>query len=557
MRRGELSYWVSLSHVPEQTDPRVQRNSSALESLPYFCTTANIKSAILYLSQELQGMGLSCPLIESGSERVNLVALVNTCWEITQLYRSSIRDNNTLYDQRRRDVADINHLQSNVRDVKVSVDEKERLVCEAQEKERQAITFTKTLAAKLRAEKEDVRKLNSVLQQREAQHQHELRKKEVEHNRLVDRLHRLVSGDKFTDTRTPGMSLSSRLTRHNSTRAKWKTDSSTARHEEDLQRRILGQYESWVGQLNDENEQLKSFLSATSTQIAKLVTKFTKSEGQTMLEGDLNTSLNSSTYSSDSLENVVVSLEFPAFREQMQRSFDHNINLLTNLLKQNSSDRSLGEVIDETQLKKDILDSTVKGQQSLCSTLKKKEDQQQQQQQQKTDDDDEDDGVEEEESDLSFVVEGRDIEERLSLDKTREEVCLEKRLLHEEKERFTEATIRLNRERASFEAEKVELLRRQFLQDLPSTLSDSGRDLAINTHETSECVVNIDGLAEGYDSPHQRLLSAVPNLTSPQGNITYLQGGYPLPVLGPTKLPSQQQQHFSDTKKGWRSSRRL
>ncbi|KAK3863457.1 hypothetical protein Pcinc_030764 [Petrolisthes cinctipes] len=518
-------------------------------------------SAILYLSQELQGMGLSCPLIETGSQRVNLVALVNACWEVTQLYRSSIRDTNTLYDQRRRDASDINHFQSSVRDLKGSVEEKERLVCDAQEKERQALTFTKTLAAKLRAEKEEVRKLSSVLQQREAQHQHELRKKEVEHNRLIDRLHRMVSGgavaggDKFSsDNRTtPTMSLSSKLTRHNSTRAKWKTDSSIARHEEDLQRRILGQYECWVGQLNDENEQLKSFLSSTSTQIGKLVTRFAKSEGQTMLEGHLlNTSFNSSTYSSDSLENVVVSLEFPAFRDQMQRSFDHNIKILTNLLKQNSSDRSLGEVLDETQLKKDILDSTVKGQQSLCSTLKKKEEEQQQH----TDDDE--DG---EEGDPSFVVDGRDVEERLSLDKTREEVCMEKRLLHEEKERFTEATIRLNRERASFEAEKVELLRRQFLQDLPSTLSDSGRDLATinNTHESGESVVNIGSLlGEGYDSPHRGLLSAVPNLTSPQGNITYLQG-FPLPVLGPTKLPSQQQQqqHFSDTKKGWRSSRRL
>lgn len=37
------------------------------------------------------------------------------------------------------------------------MEEKERLVCEAQEKERQAASSSKTLAAKLKAEKEEVR----------------------------------------------------------------------------------------------------------------------------------------------------------------------------------------------------------------------------------------------------------------------------------------------------------------------------------------------------------------------------------------------------------------
>lgn len=56
-------------------------------------------------------MGLGCPLIETGSQRVNLVALINTCWEVTQLYRASARDSNNLLDQRRRDIADLNHCQ--------------------------------------------------------------------------------------------------------------------------------------------------------------------------------------------------------------------------------------------------------------------------------------------------------------------------------------------------------------------------------------------------------------------------------------------------------------
>lgn len=50
-RRGQLAYWVPLKDAGEVGDPRLLRNSSALEALPYFCTTANLQSAVVYLSQ--------------------------------------------------------------------------------------------------------------------------------------------------------------------------------------------------------------------------------------------------------------------------------------------------------------------------------------------------------------------------------------------------------------------------------------------------------------------------------------------------------------------------
>lgn len=56
-------------------------------------------------------MGLGCSLIETEGQRVNLVALVNACWEVTQLYRTSVRDSDALQDQHRRNTADINHFQ--------------------------------------------------------------------------------------------------------------------------------------------------------------------------------------------------------------------------------------------------------------------------------------------------------------------------------------------------------------------------------------------------------------------------------------------------------------
>ncbi|KAG7168347.1 Afadin- and alpha-actinin-binding protein A-like [Homarus americanus] len=431
IRRGQLSYWVSVSDAKEAEDAKTQRNSSAMESLPYFCTTANLPSAVVYLSQELQGMGLNCPLIETGSQRVNLVALVNACWEITQLYRSSVRDSNTLHDQRKRDVADLNHFQNNIRDLRGSVEEKERLVCDAQERERQAISISKTLSTKLKTEKEEVRKLTSVMQQREAHHHHELRKKETENNRLRERLHRLVSGDRSSDSRPPGMAVSSALSRPNRSRAKWKTEASNARYEEDLHRRVLSQYEAWVGQLNDENDQLKSFLSTVSSQLFKLVSKYCKIENNLPTEGDMNASTTSSMLSADSLDEPVFNLEFPAFRDQLQQTFDLHLKTVV----------------------------------QICEEKSKKADE----------------------------------------------------------------------DKATFEAEKVELLRRQFLQDLPSTLNDMCNDMATSGNE-SGCSLSSGSIGEVFDSP-QRIV-AMPNITSPRGNVTFVQGS-PV-VLGPTRLPKQQ-----------------
>ncbi|XP_042222941.1 afadin- and alpha-actinin-binding protein-like isoform X2 [Homarus americanus] len=533
IRRGQLSYWVSVSDAKEAEDAKTQRNSSAMESLPYFCTTANLPSAVVYLSQELQGMGLNCPLIETGSQRVNLVALVNACWEITQLYRSSVRDSNTLHDQRKRDVADLNHFQNNIRDLRGSVEEKERLVCDAQERERQAISISKTLSTKLKTEKEEVRKLTSVMQQREAHHHHELRKKETENNRLRERLHRLVSGDRSSDSRPPGMAVSSALSRPNRSRAKWKTEASNARYEEDLHRRVLSQYEAWVGQLNDENDQLKSFLSTVSSQLFKLVSKYCKIENNLPTEGDMNASTTSSMLSADSLDEPVFNLEFPAFRDQLQQTFDLHLKTVVQICEEKSkkADEDVKEELNQeiNKLQKQLAKS--KDELNYFHILVHKGDE-----------------GDIKEKDLTFIKDGECVEERATLEKEKEDLMKEKILLREERQSFTEAAIRLNREKATFEAEKVELLRRQFLQDLPSTLNDMCNDMATSGNE-SGCSLSSGSIGEVFDSP-QRIV-AMPNITSPRGNVTFVQGS-PV-VLGPTRLPKQQH----DSKKGQGSSRRL
>ncbi|XP_063880271.1 afadin- and alpha-actinin-binding protein-like isoform X4 [Scylla paramamosain] len=525
VRRGQLSYWVSLKDGAESVDPRLQRNSSVLEAIPYFCTTANLQSAVVYLSQELQGMGLGCPLIETEGQRVNLVALVNACWEVTQLYRASVRDTSSLQEQHRRNAADINHFQTSIKDLRGEVNEKERLIGEAQEKERRATIGSRSLATKLKTEKEEVRRLNSILQQREAQHQHELKKKEMENDQLKNRLHRLISAE----IRQPAVTLSAKMTRANRSRAKWKTEASSARHEEELYKQVLGHYEACVAQLTDENDQLKSSLLRISSQMAKIGEKYCKVDTQELPVGDMNISMTSSAFSTDSLENFVTNQEFSACKDRLQETFDKNIKALIQFLEEaQKTDNN-----DENQLKEDLEDlkRQLKATNEELTTYKLAVEKY--------------DPEKAGEVESSFLVEGRNIEEEAFFEKERQNLMKEREILENEKRIFTEATIRLNRERASFEAEKAELLKEQFLQDLPATLE---ADLIAGGHESGGSLSS-GSIGEIFDSP--QCMVAVPNITSPSRNITYIEG--PPVVLSPSRLSKQQH----DSNKGRGSSRRL
>ncbi|XP_076040058.1 afadin- and alpha-actinin-binding protein-like isoform X3 [Oratosquilla oratoria] len=511
-RNPLLTLSVGLSDV---TVPADVANYNVIEA-SYFCTRANIQSSVVYLSQELQSMGINRRIVESGGTSVNLIALINACWECLQLYHAAVRDGDLLQDQRRKDNADLHHLQSSIRGLKGSVEEKERLVCDAQEKERQTSTINKSLATKLKAEKEEVRRLSSVMQQREAQCQHELRKKENENSKLRDRLHRLLSSDRSVGTKASGLVMTASLTRADKARGKWKTEATGVRHEEELHRRVLAQYEGWVGQLSAENDLLKSVLSVFSSQVSKMSSKLTK-ENQLPQDIDMNTSLTSSTFSADSLEDPMFSLDFKTVSEQVQSTLEENMKAISSALeekkekerKEDEDLRVLQEKINEMNIKLAKANDQINSYKVITEKNLPSE------------------------GELTFLVDGGCVEERAVIEKEREALTEERKSMQLEREKFTDAVIRLNRERALFESEKVELLRQQFLQELPTSLNDS----ITSGHESGESLSNCSFANEMFNDSPNRLL-AIPCVTSPQGNITAARNAQPV-LLGPAHIPQQ------------------
>ncbi|KAK7083089.1 hypothetical protein SK128_015195 [Halocaridina rubra] len=517
-KKSQLTFLVSLCDASGLQNEVSQRYSQGPESLPYFCTRNNIHSAVAYLSQELMGMGLNCNFIDSGSQKVNLVAVINACWEVMHLYQTSVRDTNSLIDQRSRYASDLSHCQNTLRDLRETVAEKERLVCDAQERERQAATISKNLNAKFKTEKDEVRRLNSVLQQRETHHEHELRKKETENNRLRERLRRLVPGERQCEARPVNISLSNTLTRSNRSRAKWKTEATGIRHEEDLHQKVISQYETWVGQLSDENDQLKSYLASITTQISKLVTKYAHKENNVTSDGEMNSSM----FSCDSLENPLFNLEFPSVREQVQQTLEDHLKVIVQLLE-DKSNRAIVEGKECVILKKEVEDLHIQlaaRTECLTSTNTSKE---------------------KGKNDVRFLENSYFVEELAVLEKKKEQLETEKKSLHEERENFTNAAVRLNKDKAAFEAEKVEFLKRQFLKELPPTLSSAD---VVSANESAGSLSS-ESLGEFFSiSPLKSF--AVPTITPPRGNINCTKMSTPI-VLGPTGLHKQQRDMYSDS----------
>ncbi|KAK8381280.1 hypothetical protein O3P69_008267 [Scylla paramamosain] len=282
------------------------------------------------------------------------------------------------------------------------------------------------------------------------------------------------------------------MTRANRSRAKWKTEASSARHEEELYKQVLGHYEACVAQLTDENDQLKSSLLRISSQMAKIGEKYCKVDTQELPVGDMNISMTSSAFSTDSLENFVTNQEFSACKDRLQETFDKNIKALIQFLEEaQKTDNN-----DENQLKEDLEDlkRQLKATNEELTTYKLAVEKY--------------DPEKAGEVESSFLVEGRNIEEEAFFEKERQNLMKEREILENEKRIFTEATIRLNRERASFEAEKAELLKEQFLQDLPATLE---ADLIAGGHESGGSLSS-GSIGEIFDSPQcmgPRLCSAL------------------------------------------------
>ncbi|TRY94274.1 hypothetical protein DNTS_007117 [Danionella cerebrum] len=225
--------------------------------LSAFCTEENIAQCVAYINQEVSTLGLSTLSLEPDLGTLNAVPVLNLLYEVLQLQRRAQRALQDLETQQLKNGSDLEHLQNSNCRLKDQLEHTRRENSGLHEGERQLQLKIKTLQSCLKSEKEEVQKLQSIISSRATQYNHDLKRKERESSKLKERLNQLL-----VDKRDKKLAIevSNYVGRSDGKRGLWKTGKMEARHEGEMYKTLLGDYETRQSSLMLENSELKKVL---------------------------------------------------------------------------------------------------------------------------------------------------------------------------------------------------------------------------------------------------------------------------------------------------------
>nr|XP_055057451.1 afadin- and alpha-actinin-binding protein-like isoform X3 [Misgurnus anguillicaudatus] len=225
--------------------------------LSAFCTEENVSQCITYINQEVCSLGLSGVSLECNSDGLNAVPVLNLLYELVQLHRKAQRTLQELESQQLKNESDVNHLQHNNSRLKDQLEHARRENSGLHEGERQLQLKLKTLQNCLKSEKEEVQKLQSIISSRATQYNHDTKRKERECTKLKERLNQLLMDKR---DKKLAIEVSNYVGRSDGKRGLWKTGKMEARHEGEMYKALLSDYESRQRSLMLENSELKKVL---------------------------------------------------------------------------------------------------------------------------------------------------------------------------------------------------------------------------------------------------------------------------------------------------------
>ncbi|XP_073500113.1 afadin- and alpha-actinin-binding protein isoform X3 [Phyllobates terribilis] len=470
-----------------------------------FCTDDNVEQCITYLDQELTTLGF--PSLQTVPKngvgrRLQLVSIMNCIHELLQRHNRDLRRREDVEMQILKMHSDLEHLQNGHSKLKDQLDLTKRENTALLERERQQQCKNHNLLQLLKNEKEEVQKLQNIISSRSTQHNHNLKRKEREYNKLKERLYQLVM-----DKRDKKISIDvlNYVGRADGKRMAWRTSKTDARNEEEMYKVLLSDYEQRQKQLMMENAELKKVLqqmkkemiSILSPQKARTKEKLEDSCGPAFSDGEDD--------AADSSKDNLTELSCEAVREQLVNSIRQQWRILKShvekldhqasqvrvespdrkgLMSREDHEKELGQLKKEIQSCKE----TIKNQQHLL----------QQQVVEASDDDT-----------AALLQDCYLLEDQERL--TQEWTLFNEQKKNFEKERrnFTEAAIRLGHERKMFEEDRARWLKHQFLN---MTLSSERR--------TSEHCPPRRALGPDQESPNVQSKSESNVHPSSSGDVT-------------------------------------
>ncbi|XP_075038107.1 afadin- and alpha-actinin-binding protein isoform X2 [Mixophyes fleayi] len=450
-----------------------------------FCNENNVEQCIAYIEQELTTLGfpsLHTASRNGGGKRLHVVSVVNCIQELLQRHSRDLRRREEAETQLLKTNSDLEYLQNCHSKLKDQLDATKRENAALQERERQQQCKHNNLLQLLKNEKEEVQKLQNIIASRSTQHNHNMKRKEREYNKLKERLYQLVM-----DKRDKKISIEvlNYVGRADGKRMAWRTSKTDAKSEEEMYKVLLCDYEQRQKQLMVENAELKKVLQQMKKEMISILSPQkpkTKEKADDILGPVLS---DAEEDPADSSKENLPELSCEAVREQLVNSIRQQWRILKSHVEKldnqaaqvrvSSPDRK-GLITKEDhekemeQLKDEIhqCKETIKNQQHLFQQIIVP-------------------------SDTSTLLQDCYLlEDKERLQEEWKLFTEQKKNFEKERRSFTEAAIRLGHERKMFEEDRALWLKHQFLN--MSLFSDR----KINEHCQSQ-----SALLSSEQEPHK------------------------------------------------------
>uniref|UniRef100_A0A3Q2Z768 SSX family member 2 interacting protein n=1 Tax=Hippocampus comes TaxID=109280 RepID=A0A3Q2Z768_HIPCM len=227
-----------------------------------FCNEHNVPECVLSL-------GLPPVWTQSGSSSdVNVVSLLNCVYELLQLHRRGLQTVENMEMEQLKSSNSVDSLQLTITRLKEQLELAKRENTGLLERERQLQLKVKSLQNSLKSEKEEIHKLQNIVSSRASQYNHEMKRKERELNKLKERLNQLLVDKK---EKRLAIDVSNKLGRADGKRSLWKTEKTVAKHEGEMYKTLLRDYESRQKELLLENAELRKVLKQMKKEMVAIL----------------------------------------------------------------------------------------------------------------------------------------------------------------------------------------------------------------------------------------------------------------------------------------------
>ncbi|XP_020557953.1 afadin- and alpha-actinin-binding protein-like isoform X5 [Oryzias latipes] len=234
-----------------------------------FCTQQNVPECLSHINQEVSSLGLRTIWTElDESSDLNVVTVLNCMHDLIQLHRRSLRTLENMEVEQLKSSSKLDYLQLSTTRLKEQLECSKRENTGLLERERQLQQKVKSLQNCLKNEKEEMQKLQNMIASRATQYNHDMKRKERDLNKLKERLSQLLVDKK---ERKQAIDVLNNIGRADGKRSVWKTEKTEAKHEGEMYKTLLSDYDARQRDLVLENAELRRVLHQVKNDMVSLL----------------------------------------------------------------------------------------------------------------------------------------------------------------------------------------------------------------------------------------------------------------------------------------------